>query len=146
VTLSVKLPGGYTLTDDPAAIDAGAAHAYLKRSYWAEGIPLETVERAIAHSLCVAVRHDGAQVAFARVISDYATFAYLADVHVIESHRRRGLSHAMVAHLRAHPRLQGLRRWALFTADAQTLYARHGFSQYPLPERMMTRDDPEVYR
>jgi GNAT superfamily N-acetyltransferase len=140
------LPAGYTLTDDPAAIDAAAAHAYLTRSYWAEGIPLEVVERSIANSLCVAVRHEGRQVAFARIVSDYATFAYLADVHVIEDHRGQGLSHAMLEHLQAHPRLQGLRRWALFTADAQGLYARHGFSQYPLPERMMTRDDPDVYR
>lgn len=140
------LPAGYTLVDRAAEIDAVAAHAYLTRSYWAEGIPLETVRRSIAGSVCVAVRHDGEQVAFARAISDGATYAYLADVYVLEGHRGQGLSHAMLEHLLNHPRLQGLRRWALVTQDAQGLYRQHGFSQYPHPERMMTRDDPDVYR
>ena len=140
------LPAGYVLVDAQDRIDPVAAHAYLTRSYWAEGIPLETVERSIAASLCVAIQHEGRQVAFARVVSDYATFAYLADVHVIEDHRGRGLSHAMLEHFLGHPRLQGLRRWALFTLDAQSLYERYGWSRYPYPERMMTRDDPDVYR
>lgn len=140
------LPDGYELTDARDRIDAVAAHAYLTRSYWAEGIPLETVERSIAGSLCVAILYQGRQVAFARVISDYATFAYLADVHVLEEHRGQGLSHAMVEHFLAHPRLQGLRRWALFTLDAQGLYDRYGWTQYPYPERMMTRDNPDIYQ
>jgi len=140
------LPAGYVLVDNRDRIDAGAAHAYLTRSYWAEGIPLETVERSIAGSLCVAIRHEDRQVAFARIISDYATFAYLADVHVLEDHRGRGLSHVMVEHFLAHPRLQGLRRWALFTLDAHRLYEQYDFSRYPHPERMMTRDDADVYR
>jgi GNAT superfamily N-acetyltransferase len=140
------LPDGYELTEDKDRIDAAAAHAFLTNSYWAEGIPLETVERSIAGSLCVAILHGGRQVAFARVISDYATFAYLADVHVVEAHRGRGLSHAMLEHFLGHPRLQGLRRWALFTLDAQALYERYGWARYPYPERMMTRDDPDVYR
>jgi len=139
------LPDGYELTEDKDRIDAVAAHAYLTRSYWAEGIPLETVERSIAGSLCIAVFAGDEQVAFARVISDYATFAYVADVHVIEGHRKRGLSHAMLRYLTAHPRLQGLRRWALFTQDAQTLYHNYGFTQYTYPNRVMTRDDPDVY-
>ncbi|MEJ5978505.1 GNAT family N-acetyltransferase [Novosphingobium sp. PS1R-30] len=140
------LPAGYVLVDDRDRIDAVAAHAYLTRSYWAEGIPLETVARSIAGSLCVAIQSDGRQVAFARIISDYATFAYLADVHVIEEHRGQGLSHVMVEHFLAHPRLQGLRRWALFTLDAHGLYEQYDFSRYPHPERVMTRDDPDVYR
>jgi GNAT superfamily N-acetyltransferase len=140
------LPDGYVLTDQPDRIDAAAAHAYLTRSYWAAGIPLETVERSIAGSLCVAVLHGDRQVAFARIVSDYATFAYLADVHVIEDHRGQGLAHVMVEHFLAHPRLQGLRRWALFTEDAQGLYRQHGWTQYPYPERMMTRDNPDIYR
>lgn len=140
------LPAGYTLTQERDRIDAIATHAYLMRSYWAEGIPLETVERSIAHSLCVAVLHDSAQVAFARIVSDYATFAYLADVYVLEEHRGQGLSHAMLAYLRAHPQLQGLRRWALFTRDMQPLYRQYGFTQYTHPEWMMTRDNPDVYR
>jgi GNAT superfamily N-acetyltransferase len=139
----IALPDGYALTD---RIDPVATHAYLTRSYWAEGISLEIVERAIAGSFCLAVLHGDRQVAFARVITDHATFGYLADVYVLEEHRGKGLSHAMLEHLLAHPRLQGLRRWALFTQDAQGLYRQHGWTQYPHPERMMTRDDPDVYR
>lgn len=141
----MALPEGYEVTGDPRRIDPVAAHAYLSRSYWSPGIPLETVRRAIDNSICVAVRHRGGQVAMARAISDRATFAYLADVYVLEEHRGRGLSHAMLDWLDAHPELQGLRRWALFTKDAQGLYSEHGWSVYPNPERMMTRDDPQVY-
>ena len=136
----------YELSGDPARIDAAATHAYLARSYWAQGIPRATVEKSIAHSLCVAAYCSGEQVGFARVITDRATFAYLADVYVLEEHRGHGISHAMLDWLHSHPELQGLRRWALFTQDAQELYAKHGWSQYPHPERMLTRDDPEVYR
>jgi len=141
-----ELPPGYVLTDDPAAIDPVAAHAYLTASYWAGGIPLDTVVRSIRGSFCIAVFKDGAQVAFARIISDFATFAYLADVYVLEAHRGRGLAHTMLHHLVTHPRLQGLRRWALFTRDAQSLYERFGWAQYPNPERMMTRDFSDVYQ
>jgi GNAT superfamily N-acetyltransferase len=139
------LPDGYALSGDPARIDPVAAHAYLTRSYWSPGIPLATVERAIANSIAVAAFKDDAQVAMARVVSDRATFAYLADVYVLEEHRGRGLSHAMLGWLDAHADLQGLRRWALFTQDARDLYAGHGWSVYPYPERLMTRDDPLVY-
>lgn len=140
------LPAGYRFVTDPAEIDLAATHAYLTRSYWAEGIPFETVARALAHSLCVAIVHDGAQVAFARLITDRATFAYLADVYVLEEHRGKGLSHAILDYLHGHPEVQGLRRWALFTRDAQGLYAAHGWKEYPFPDRMMTVDDQDVYR
>jgi GNAT superfamily N-acetyltransferase len=139
------LPSGYELTDDPARIDAAAAHAYLTRSYWSPGIPLATVERAVANSLCVAVWHEGRQVAMARLVTDYATMAYLADVYVLEEHRGRGLSKAMIAHLLARPDLQGLRRWILFTRDAHSLYQRFGWQGTDHPDRLMLRDDPEVY-
>jgi GNAT superfamily N-acetyltransferase len=139
------LPPGYELTGDPARIDPAAAHAYLTRSYWSPGIPPETVQRAIANSITVAALKDGEQVAMARVVSDRATFAYLADVYVLEEHRGQGLSHAMLDWLDRHPELQGLRRWALFTQDAQELYKTHGWSVYPHPERMMTRDNLTVY-
>lgn len=139
------LPEGYELTGDPARIDSVAAHAYLTRSYWSPGIPLEIVRRAIVNSICVAVFRDGRQVAMARAVSDRATFAYLADVYVLEDHRGRGLSHAMLDWLDTHRELQGLRRWALFTQGAQRLYEAHGWSVYPHPERMMTRDDLTVY-
>ena len=136
------LPNGYCWAESP---DPSATHAYLSRSYWATGIPLETVTRSITNSICAAIVCDGAQVAFARVISDRATFAYLADVYVLEEHRGKGLSHALLASLHGHPHLQGLRRWVLFTQDAQGLYRQHGWSQYPYPERMMTKDDPGAY-
>ena len=133
------LPPGYELTADQAQIDIAAAHAYLTRSYWSPGISPELVERAIAGSFCVAVRVGGEQVGFARVITDYATFAWLADVYVLEDHRRLGLGKAMVAALHDHPRLQGLRRWGLHTADAQNLYLSLGWTLQRHPERMMER-------
>ena len=139
------LPPGYAITDDPARIDAAAAHAYLTRSYWAAGIPLETVARSIANSFTIAVLHEGEQVAMARLVTDFATMAYLADVYVLEEHRGQGLSHAMLDWLHEHPRLQGLRRWILFTQDAQDLYAQHEWKPYPYPERLMTRDKPDIY-
>jgi GNAT superfamily N-acetyltransferase len=139
------LPPGYELTGDRARIDPVAAHAYLSRSYWSPGIPLETVARAIANSFTVAVLHHGEQVAMARVVTDHATMACLADVYVLEAHRGQGLSHAMLDWLDSHPDLQGLRRWILFTQDAQRLYAGHGWTAYPHPERLMVRDRPDVY-
>ena len=140
------LPEGYELTDDPTRIDPVAAHAFLARSYWAPGIPFETVERSLRNSLCVAVWRDGQQVGMARVVTDHATVAYLADVYVLEEHRARGLSKAMVAHLQAHPRLQGLRRWMLMTADAHGLYEQLGWNPLAHPERAMERHFPDIYR
>lgn len=140
------LPPGYALTDDPARIDVAATHAYLTRSYWSPGIPLATVAKALANSIAVAAFHEGEQVGLARVVTDRATFAYLADVYVLEEHRGQGLAKAMVAHLHAHPELQGLRRWVLFTADAQSLYAELGWNPLAHPERGMERHDPDIYR
>ena len=140
------LPAGYELTDDQSRIDPVAAHAYLSRSYWSPGIPLATVQRAIANSLCVAVFRDGQQVGFARVVTDRATFAYLADVYVLEEHRGLGLSKAMVIALHDHPELQGLRRWAFFTVDAHGLYNKLGWTALGHPERGMERLFPDVYQ
>ena len=139
------LPPGYELSDDQARVDAAAAHAYLARSYWSPGIPLATVETAIANSLSVAVFHGGEQVAMARVVTDRATFAYLADVYVLEEHRGRGLSKAMLAHLQDRPDLQGLRRWMLFTREAHALYERFGWAGSRHPERLMLRENPDAY-
>ena len=136
------LPGGYELTE---AVDPVAAHAYLARSYWSPGIPFATVERAIANSLCVAVRHQGEQVGLARVVTDRATFAYLADVYVLTDHRGHGLAKAMVEWLQDHPELQGLRRWLLMTADMQPLYAKLGWRPLAHPERAMERHFPDIY-
>lgn len=139
------LAGGYTLTDDQSRVDAVAAHAYLSRSYWSPGIPLETVRRAIAGSLCVAVFAGEDQVGFARVVTDRATFAYLADVYVLEAHRGKGIAKAMVAQLHAHPDLQGLRRWLLMTADAHELYRQFGWQDLAHPDRGMERHNPGIY-
>lgn len=139
------LPEGYALTLDQTMIDAIAAHAYLDGSYWSPGLPLETVSRALANSLCVAVRHQGTQVAMARVITDRATFAYLADVYVLDAHRGKGLSKAMVAALHAHPDLQGLRRWMLMTRDAHGLYEQFGWTSLASPGSAMELHDPGVY-
>ncbi|MFG6467560.1 GNAT family N-acetyltransferase [Roseateles sp. BYS87W] len=138
------LPAGYRLSFD--AIDAEAAHAFLTTAYWCEGIPLATVQRAIEHSLCIALLADGqGQVGFARVVTDRTTFAYLCDVYVLQAHRGQGLAVAMVQSLLAHPDLQGLRRFMLFTRDAHPLYARHGFQPLATPDRGMEIVRPGLY-
>ena len=139
------LPAGYELVPDPARIDVRAAHAYLARSYWSANIPLATVEKAIGNSLCVAVFNGGEQIGLARVVTDRATFAYLADVYVLEEHRGLGLAQAMVAWLQAHPELQGLRRWLLMTLDAHGVYEKLGWTPLAHPERAMERHFPDVY-
>jgi GNAT superfamily N-acetyltransferase len=140
-----QVPEGYELVHDQSRIDPVAAHAYLTRSYWSPGVAIETVTRAMLNSLCVAIFHKGAQVAMARLVTDYATMAYLADVYVLEEHRGRGLSHAMLDWFQAHPDLQGLRRWLLFTADAHELYAGHGWTAHPHPERLMVRVRQDLF-
>jgi GNAT superfamily N-acetyltransferase len=122
-------------------------HAFLSGSYWAQGIPRHIVERAVANSICVgAFDADGEQVGFARVISDRATFAYLADVFVLPAHRSQGVARKMVEALHGHEDLQGLRRWALFTRDMQPVYAKLGWTPYPHPpERLMVRENAEAY-
>lgn len=147
ITLPARQVGSYTISDDPALLDPRAIHAYLKRSYWSPGIPLEIVERAIRGSLCVgAYDRAGAQVGFARFISDYATFCYVGDVYVLEDHRGQGLSKAMLSMGIDHPLLQGLRRWSLVTADAHELYRQFGFAPVARPERHMERLNPDTYR
>ena len=139
--------GVYTLSDDPSRLDVPAIHAYLRRAYWSEQIPLDIVARALAGSLCIgAYDASGAQVGLVRFISDYATYCYVCDVYVLEEHRGRGLSKAMMAMAVEHPRLQGLRRWSLVTNDAHGLYAQVGFVPLKNPERYMERLDPDVYK
>lgn len=146
-SLSVSHVGPYTISDDPDRLDLRAIHAYLYRAYWSPGIPFETVERAVRSSLCIgAYDRADAQVGLVRLISDYATFCYVSDVYVLEDHRGRGLSKAMLALAVDHPRLQGLRRWSLVTADAQDLYRQFGFTAVAQPERHMERLKPDIYR
>jgi GNAT superfamily N-acetyltransferase len=135
----------YEISLDPARVDVEAAHAYLSGSYWAQGIPIGLLRKAIANSLCVAAFHQGAQVGFARVVTDRATFAYLADVYVLEAHRGRGLSRRLVAALLGDPEMQGLRRLMLVTRDAQGLYEKFGFTALAHPERVMELHRPGVY-
>ena len=140
-------PGdNYAVSDDASRLDLDAIHASLTRSYWSPGIPRETVARAIAHSLCFGIHHrtDG-QVGFGRVVTDRATFAYLADVYVLEAHRGRGLSKRLMQAVIAHPDLQGLRRMLLATRDAHALYAQFGFTPLANPTRMMERHRPDAY-
>jgi len=130
---------------DPAEQQLDVIHGYLTRSYWAESIPLAVVERSVANSFCVGAFDGAAQVGFARLITDRATFAYLADVFVLEEHRGQGIARTMLEALDTHPELQGLRRWALFTRDMQPLYAKLGWEAYPHPDRLMVRDIPDIY-
>lgn len=140
------MTGVYRLSFDPADMQADAIHAFLAQSYWAENIPREVVERAIAGSLCVGTfAPDGEQVGFARVVTDRATFAYLADVYVIEAHRGHGLAVHMVTALHDHPELQGLRRWMLATSDAHRLYAALGWTAVENAAPFMQRHFPDVY-
>ena len=135
----------YDISTDPSRLQLDAIHAYLVRSYWSPGIPKDVVARAIAHSLCFGIYLGEAQVGFARVVTDRATFAYLADVYVLEAHRGQGLSKRLVATVQSHPDLQGLRRFVLATADAHGLYAQFGFRPLSAPERMMEIRDPDPY-
>ncbi|HEX8252003.1 MAG TPA: GNAT family N-acetyltransferase [Thermoanaerobaculia bacterium] len=128
------------VTSDRARIDVEVVHRYLStESYWARGISRELVERSIEHSLPFAAYDGDAMIAFARVITDYATFAYLADVFVLESHRGRGLSKQLMTAITNDPRLASLRRWHLVTRDAQGLYAQFGWEALDTPERHMQR-------
>ena len=137
-----ELPDGYELHD---GADARAAHAFLTQSYWSPGIPVETVEKALANSLCVSVLHRGEQIGMARVITDRATFAYLADVYVLDGHGGKGLAKAMVGHLQGYAELQGLRRRMLATRDAHGLYEGLGWQPLPDPSIFMQRHFPDIY-
>ncbi len=138
--------GEFVVTTDPARLDVDFIHGYLTRSYWSEGISRDIVERGIANSLCFGVYESDKQVGFARVITDYASFGYLADVFIIESHRGKGLSKLLMECIVKDPRLQGFRRWILGTRDAHGLYAQYGFKPLAKPERFMEIHTPEVYQ
>ena len=129
------------------AVDLDVVHGWLSRhSYWAAGIPRAVVERAVANSLCFSGFVSGEQVAFARVVTDRATFAYLADVFVLDAWRGNGFSTRLMDAIVAHPDLQGLRRFMLATRDAHALYARYGFAGPSTPASLMERYVPDVYR
>ena len=130
--------GEFRISTDKAQLDVALIHRYLcYESYWARNIPRALVEKSISGSLCFGVYHHNQQVGFARVITDQATFAYLADVFILETYRGRGLSKWLMQTIMDEPGLQGLRRWLLATLDAHGLYAQFGFAPLDKPERIM---------
>jgi GNAT superfamily N-acetyltransferase len=131
--------GGYRISTDPAQLDLDVIHGYLSRSYWAAGRPRELLARALRHSLCFGLYHERGQVGLARVVSDYATFAWLCDVFVLEEHQGQGLGKWLIGAVVAHPQLQGLRRMMLATRDAHGLYRQCGFTSLDEPARWMER-------
>jgi len=134
------------VTTDRSRLDLEVIHGYLTRSYWAKGIPRATVARAMDRSLCFGAFEGDRQVGFARVISDLTTFAYVSDVFVVESHQGRGVGKRLMAAIMAHPELQELRRWTLFTRDAHGLYRQYGFREPRYPERLMEVFNDDPYR
>ncbi len=144
-TIEVRL-GNYLISTDPSRLDLEVIQAYLSQeSYWAPGIPMDIVRRASQNSLNFGLYRDRQQIGLVRVVSDYATFAYISDVFILPDARGRGLSKWLLSVVMAHPALQGLRRWSLATTDAHGLYARFGFTPLHNPERHMEIFDPEIY-
>jgi len=135
----------YEITSDKSRMSVEAAHAFLTQSYWSSGVPLSIVQKAFDNSLCFAALAGGEQVGFARVVTDKATFAYLADVYVLPAHRGHGLAKQMVEAVQRHPELQGLRRFMLATLDAHDLYAKFGFTPLSVPSRFMELHNADVY-
>ncbi|WP_211455185.1 GNAT family N-acetyltransferase [Collimonas antrihumi] len=134
------------ITNEPTELDVPLVHRFLsEESAWARGIPLATVEESIRHSLNFGLFSGPAQVAYARVVTDYATFAYLVDVFVLAEHRGKGYSAELMAAVMEHPRLQGLRRFMLATSTAHGLYAKFGFTAPLKPQALMERFAPDVY-
>lgn len=143
-----ELADSYEISGEQARLDIDAIHAWLATSYWSPGIPRETVERAARNSLCFGVyeRAGGRQVGFTRVVTDYATFAYLCDVYVLEEHQGHGLGKAMMRAVMAHPALAGARRVMLATRDAHGLYRQFGFGDTTGNTNLMEIVRPDIYR
>lgn len=135
----------YEIDWNPARLDLDLIHGLLSKSYWSPGVPREIVARAIAGSLCCGLYLGDGQVGFGRWVTDRATFAYLADVFVLEAHRGQGLGKRLVSAMLAHPELKDVRRHMLMTRDAHPLYALHGFTALAQPDRAMERTRPNPY-
>lgn len=146
--IASRLIGGrhYEIDTDKSRLDLGLIHDFLANcSHWAQGLPRSVLERAIAHSVAFGVYRDGAQIGFARLVTDQATFAYLADVFVVAEARGAGIGQWLIEAILAHPPLQGLRRWLLVTRDAASLYRRCGFTELRSGLIYLERFDPEAY-
>ena len=133
--------GQFRISTDKSQLDIPLIHRWLSTaSYWAQGRSLETVERSVEHSLCYGVYEGRRQVGFARIVTDYATFAWLCDVFILEDYRSQGLGKWLIETIAAQPELQTLRLFVLATSDAHGLYQRYGgFELLPAPERWMAR-------
>jgi N-acetylglutamate synthase-like GNAT family acetyltransferase len=138
--------GGFLISTDRARLDVGVIHKFLTECYWAKGIPKQTVKRSLRNSLCVGAYKAGKQIGFARVVSDFATYAYIGDVFVLEEYRGQGVSKFLMQCIMEHPRLQNLRRWSLVTRDAHSLYAKFGFRPLHSPGRHMEIHNRDVYK
>ena len=137
--------GEYTISTDNKRLDIRRIHDFVSnQSYWAQGRAIETVQRAVDNSLNFGLYKNNQLIGFARVVTDYATFAWIADVFVLSEHRGQGLSKWIMEVILSHPELQGFRRWVLATRDAHGLYARFGFIPLHRPERWMERPDPNM--
>ena len=136
----------FTLSTDKSKLDPSVIHAFLTESYWSNGCSMDNVLRRIENAVCVGVYANDKQIGFARVITDKATFAYIADVFILESHRGQGLSKQLIAFILAQPDLQNLRRWTLATRDAHGLYQQFGFVPFGHPELWMEIMNPNAYK
>lgn len=137
----------YVVSTDPARLDRDLIHRFLSEdSYWAKGVTREAVDRSIDNSMPFGIYFGDEQVAFARVITDRATFAWVADVFVVDAHRGKGLGKRLMDEVLGHPELQVMRRWLLGTADAHELYRRYGFREIHAPERFMALEGDEAAR
>ncbi|HVY66326.1 MAG TPA: GNAT family N-acetyltransferase [Gammaproteobacteria bacterium] len=136
----------FTVTNDVARLDRDVIWRFLGASYWAENIPRAVVDKSIEGSLCFGLLDGDRQIGFARVVTDRATLAYLADVFVLPEYRGQGLGKWLIECVVSHPELQGLRRWILGTRDAHGLYRQFGFTPLKRPEIFMELHDPDVYR
>jgi len=134
--------GEYLISTDRSRLNLGVIHDFLSATYWAAGVPEDVVKRSVENSLVFGVYRGKGQVGFARVVTDYATFAYLADVFVLEAHRGRGLGKWLIEVVLSHPDLRGLRRWLLATGDAHELYRKYGFAELARAEIFMEIHSP----
>ncbi|MBL8193625.1 MAG: GNAT family N-acetyltransferase [Blastocatellia bacterium] len=136
----------FMISTDKSKLDLSVIYVFLTKSYWATNIPIHIVKKSIENSLCFGVYDRGKQVGFARVISDYATFAYIADVFILPENRGNGLSKFLMQTIKTHPELQNLRRWMLATRDAHTLYEKFGFVRLIDPDPIMVISNPNIYQ
>ena len=133
----MTVPDNIEISTDKSLLDFDVIYGFLSESYWAKGRPLEIIKKSIENSLCFGVYLKGKQIGFARVVTDYATFAWIADVFIVENHRGNGYSKKLLESILLHPEMKNMKRWILATKDAHTLYNKFGFRQLKNPERFM---------